>query len=117
MSALDDAMAQLRALALESGVPRIEVTIYGDGRVYICGEDGPYTRWTRVADIEPGGPHPLPSVSIDGANRPGDWRPHCFDCKKPTDAGRCPVCGKTVCRQCAEKPYAFCCDAQTARDQ
>ena len=37
--------------------------------------------------------------------------PPCSDCKTiHRDRSACPLCGKVFCQQCAEKPYAFCCD-------
>lgn len=35
----------------------------------------------------------------------------CEDCGRDHgDRSACPSCGKVFCQDCAEKPYAFCCD-------
>lgn len=35
----------------------------------------------------------------------------CLECGTTTeDRSACPLCRKVYCRDCAEKPYAFCCD-------
>lgn len=41
---------------------------------------------------------------------PGEARNvgRCYDCNE-RDGAPCPSCGKFVCDECAEKPYAFCC--------
>lgn len=37
----------------------------------------------------------------------------CSDCRKYTDAGPCPLCGKVICQLCAEREGASCCDDET----
>jgi hypothetical protein len=35
----------------------------------------------------------------------------CADCGEPS-IDVCPLCDKALCRECAEKPYTFCCDGE-----
>lgn len=61
---------------------------------------------TRAKELRKRGHHLNPMRRREGP------RPRCFDCKRFTNAGPCPGCGKVFCLTCAEKPYAFCCEGR-----
>lgn len=45
-------------------------------------------------------------------------KPPCVCCGTERKArSACPLCGKVICRDCAESPYAFCCDGAEVPDE
>lgn len=51
----------------------------------------------------------MPISDVHGPDEFPD--PPCKFCKSTTTTrSACPGCGKVICRACAEKPYATCCD-------
>lgn len=69
MTDLDTALRDLRAIALQHGWSRIEVTVRADGRVElqaICNRG--YVAETVEADLDPESAHSLPSIAVTA-----DW--------------------------------------------
>jgi len=108
----EDGADLLRDLVVREPAPSTELAFAGTGPGR--GE------WERAREVEVGYLPPRARAAAKGAANPAPETTEpiadpdavgakCYDCGGPAD-DQCPLCHRWVCRGCAEREGAFCCD-------